>query len=245
MYFSKIDELEKLCPILDQADRAYAYQQFYPMKMRGEAYFNMAGYHKDGYKGAELNEQSMKIFNKILQDDFEEEMLQQYEQSDTMHMLIFYNNINTQNSENYKNVIGVKVDYIMKLPKDSAEIKLQLKELNILRRDFAVQMLTFEKFAKKNPNLFPVQHLSRLYLDIATQFRSIILNHSKNQQQNLEQSNSFLMQFVDLSKCNPETSYLFKIFENIPSQDYANALTDEIDQDPFIKKFRKDFTTDS
>ena len=211
--------------------------------MRGEAYYIMADYQKDGYKKAKLSEQSMKIFNKILEDDFKEEMLQQYVKSDAQYILSIYCLIDVRNIMNYNNLIGVKVDYLMNLPTDAEETKLRLKELNILRRDYAVQMLTFEKFAKKNTDVCAHEHLMTTYLNIATQFRSIILSHQKNLQHNLDRSNTFLMQFVDLSKSDPETIDLF----TLPNAYIlaVGALAERIDKDLFIKKFRKDFTTDS
>ena len=232
MYLSKIDEYEKLKPIVpDISDRAKELKQFYPMKLRAQAYLTMATFQKDGYKRAELNEQSMKIFNKILEDDFKEEMLQQYEQNDaTKHMLTFYSHINIQNSKNYDNVIGVKVDYLLNLPTDAEETKLRLKELNILRRDYAVQMLTFEKFVKRNPEEYPRNNLVRLYVDIATQFRSIVLINQMNK--NMEQSFAFLLLAAGVWKeLDPSCT------ENQTLKEVAGSFGYQINQHPFIKKF--------
>ena len=207
--------------------------------MRGEAYFVLAAFQKDGLKKAELSEQSMKLYSKLLEEIFKEEMIQQYVQRDDEPLLKLYSVIIHQTFQNYKIVIVAKVDYIMNLPSDSDEIKSRLKELNVLRRDFAVHMITLEKLAKIKPELYDSSLLLRVYRDIATQFRSIILNHPNNQQQNLNQSYSYLMRHAEACISRPELKNLFETYGKLSVSDLSIFIGMEIDQDPFIIKFRQ------
>ena len=154
MYLPKIDKYEKVCLLVDgNKDRVTRYNHCCPLNSRGQAYYVLATFQRDGYKKAELCEQSIKYYNQLMKEDFNEEMLQQYQQNNVKHMINFYVTIIDQNGENYNNLIGVKVDYIIKLPLNSDETKQRIKELNVLRRDFAVQLLIFEKFVQKNSQL--------------------------------------------------------------------------------------------
>ena len=117
MYFPKIDKYEKLFEYVnDKSDKVSDCQVHCPLRVRGEAYFVLAAFQKDGLKKAELSEQSMKLYSKLLEEIFKEEMIQQYMQKDDKLLLHNYSVIIRQVFENYKIVIGAKVDYLMNLP---------------------------------------------------------------------------------------------------------------------------------
>ena len=242
-----MDEYEKYLPIVIEMNKSNTHNHNSAMRGRAQAYFVMAEFQKDGYIKAELCEKSLKLFNKVLKEDFTNEKVQQYFQNDVKCCVFLYGSIVNQNSENYKTVIGVKVENIMNMPPDSKETKLLIKELNSMRRDYAVQLLGFEKFAENNlPELYSPDRMMKLYFDIATQFRSIILNNEKNHQHNLARSYSILMLLADASKSVAELREVW-IEANVEDNDYVQGFVDElvreIDQHPFIKRFRKDFTT--
>ena len=190
MYLPKVDEYEKLIDT-DQADRANLL--YNPMMIRGQLYQAMAFFQEDGIKKAELSKQSLKFFINLLQEDFTEHKTQQYAQNDNQHMLYLYDFIITKISENYNSLIAVKFDYIVNLPLGSRKSRSPLKELNILRRDFAVQLMAFEKFADENPGLYSNDRMMSLNYEINFQLRSLILFNQKNQLINVHRSNAYLL----------------------------------------------------
>lgn len=224
---NKFDELQQEFTRLNisgPTPTSYLYSKFW----HGLIYHDLACFQNAHENKIELFKKALKIWNQFLADSFSKETLLMYAHTHPYgNETGIFMNISSRNFKMYSNIIADKVKNILCLKADDPAVNSLIRELNLLRKDFILQMKLALELAAIKPDCFQMGDVKEIHKSMAFHYRSIILTNKKNQKHNLDNSIRHIELYMD------QMPYMLK-------QILINAEIALMDSNPFIKKFRKD-----
>ena len=196
---------------------------------RGQIHHDFSYYQEDPQELMKMAEKSMQLWNPFLAESFTKAKLRLFARSHPNDATYIFTNMTERNRRNFQEIISFKATAIMDSDPEDASLMPSLYELNLLRKDYILQMVLYMDFFDMINEILPNEALANLNEQIALQYRSIILKNQKKDKQNLDNSIPYILKYKGMVTLG---------WPILPSS-AVNLLCDVVDQDPFIQKFRK------
>lgn len=201
----------------------------YARYWRGQIHHDLSFYQEEPKNLIQMCEKSMQLWNALLAESFTKENLRKFARTHPNAATHIFLQLTERNRRNFKEIINFKTAALMESDPEDPEIKPPLYALNLLRKDYILQMILYLDYFNITNDILPKKDWLDINERIAVQYRSIILKNQKNQKQNLDNSIPYLLTYNGMMTLG---------WPILPTS-LVDLLCEVVDQNPFIMKFRQ------